>query len=69
MKSYKLIDLKTVLNIYPVSRATLYRQIKSGSFPEPYRLGTRRSAWNLDEVEECISELKKVALRGNGLGC
>ncbi|MBZ6971718.1 AlpA family phage regulatory protein [Klebsiella grimontii] len=62
MTSYKLIDLKTVLDIYPVSRATLYRQIKSGVFPEPIQIGARRVAWRLEEVQAYISELQKVKL-------
>lgn len=62
MNSCKLIDLETVLNIYPVSRATLYRQIKSGVFPEPVQIGARRVAWRLEEVQAHINELQKVAL-------
>ena len=63
MNSCKLIDLKTVLNIYPVSRATLYRQIKVGIFPEPVQIGIRRVAWRLEEVQARINELQKVALK------
>ncbi|EBP2521090.1 AlpA family phage regulatory protein [Salmonella enterica] len=63
MTSYKLIDLKTVLDIYPVSRATLYRQIKAGVFPEPVQIGARRVAWRLEEVEARINELQKVVLK------
>ncbi|WP_213991521.1 AlpA family phage regulatory protein [Sodalis sp. dw_96] len=63
MNNCKLIDLKTVLGIYPVSRATLYRQIKAGIFPEPVQLGVRRVAWRQDEVQAHISELQKVALK------
>ncbi|EHD22797.1 MULTISPECIES: helix-turn-helix transcriptional regulator [Brenneria] len=62
MNSCKLINLKTVLDIYPVSRASLYRQIKAGKFPEPVQIGARRVAWRLKEVEAHISELQKVAL-------
>lgn len=63
MTSYKLIDLKTVLNIYPVSRATLYRQINAGVFPEPVQIGARRVAWRQEEVQAHINELPKVALK------
>lgn len=62
MNSCKLIDVKTVLDIYPVSRATLYRQIKSGVFPGPVQIGARRVAWRLEEVQAHINELQKVAL-------
>lgn len=63
MENLQLISLKTVLDIYPVSRATLYRQIKSGLFPEPVQIGARRVAWRMEEVQLRISELKKVALK------
>lgn len=62
MHSCKLVDLKMVLDIYPVSRATLYRQINAGVFPEPVQIGARRVAWRLEEVQAHINELQKVAL-------
>ena len=62
MNSYKLINLKTVLDIYPVARATLYRQIKAGIFPESVQIGARRVAWRLEEVHAHINGLQKVAL-------
>ncbi|WP_343516930.1 helix-turn-helix transcriptional regulator [Klebsiella quasivariicola] len=62
MTSCKLIDLKTVLDIYPVSRSTLYRQIKTGAFPELVQIGARRVAWRQEEVQAHIRELQKVAL-------
>lgn len=62
MNSCKLIDLETVLDIYPVSRPTLYRQMKAGKFPEPVRISPHRVAWRLEEVQAHISGLQKVAL-------
>ncbi|MBA5235475.1 helix-turn-helix transcriptional regulator [Pectobacterium aroidearum] len=62
MKNVQLIPLKMVLEIYPVSRATLYRQIKAGFFPEPVQIGARRVAWRMDEIQERIDNLQKVAL-------
>lgn len=62
MKNVQLISLKDVLKIYPVSRATLYRQIKVGIFIEPVRIGARRVAWRLEEVEAYIEKLQKVPL-------
>ncbi|WCG82256.1 helix-turn-helix transcriptional regulator [Pectobacterium sp. A5351] len=63
MKNLQLISLKMVLEIYPVSRATLYRQIKAGLFPEPVQIGARRVAWRIDEIQERIDNLQKVALK------
>ena len=38
-----------------VSRATLYRRVRDGSFPAPFRVGPRASRWRLDEVEEYMA--------------
>ncbi len=60
MKNVQLISIKELLTIYPVSRATLYRQIKAGMMPAPVKIGLRRVAWRLDEVEHHIENLKKA---------
>jgi prophage regulatory protein len=62
MNDCKLIGIKTVLDIYPVSRATLYRQIKVGLFPEPVQIGVRRVAWRMDQVLAHINGLQNVPL-------
>ena len=38
MNASRLIKLKTVLEYCALSKATLYRQIKAGRFPEPVRI-------------------------------
>ncbi|MDJ4165317.1 AlpA family phage regulatory protein [Salmonella enterica] len=48
--------------MYPVSRATLYRQIKAGLFPEPVRIGARRVAWRMEDIHAHISGLPNVEL-------
>lgn len=62
MNNCRLLDIKTVLGMYPVSRATLYRQIKAGLFPEPVRIGTRRAAWRMEDIHAHISGLPNVEL-------
>lgn len=64
MKNVQLISLKKLLEIYPVSRATIYRQIKAGLLPAPVHIGTRRVAWRLDEIEQHIENLQKVQMAG-----
>lgn len=64
MKSIQLISLKELMKIYPISRATVYRQIKAGLLPAPVQIGTRRVAWRLDEIEQHIEHLQKVQLAG-----
>ncbi|MCG9737687.1 AlpA family transcriptional regulator [Shewanella insulae] len=56
----KLIKLKEVMEITSLSKATLYRMIKQGAFPEQLSIGGRAVAWVEDEVliwiEERVSE-------------
>ena len=37
-------------NVNPVSKATLYNQIKEGSFPRPINIGPRAVAWLEDDL-------------------
>ncbi|HCB1239863.1 MULTISPECIES: helix-turn-helix transcriptional regulator [Klebsiella] len=61
MKNVQLISKIDVLKLYPVSRATLDRQVKAGIFPKPLRIGARRVAWRLEDVETHIEKLVKVS--------
>ncbi len=52
----RLLRLRSVLNIIPVSKSTFYAGIASGRFPAPVKLG-RNSFWRL-------SDLRKLVERG-----
>lgn len=56
--SIQLLRLPEVLKIYPVSRPTLYRRIRDGKFPRPYKDGVC-SLWDEREVMEVSSQLQK----------
>ncbi|GKW29609.1 helix-turn-helix transcriptional regulator [Pectobacterium brasiliense] len=71
MNASRLIKLKTVLEYCAFSRATLYRQIKAGHFPEPIRLtgglddantASRSVAWREEEIQQWIANRQKVPL-------
>ncbi|MDU7128320.1 MAG: AlpA family transcriptional regulator [Escherichia coli] len=71
MHNSRLIKLKTVLEYCAFSRATLYRQIKAGHFPEPVRLtgslggvdtSSRSVAWREEEILQWIGSRQKVPL-------
>ena len=67
MPNARLIKITTVLEVCALSRATLYRQIKAGYFPEPVRLtgckSSRSVAWREEEVQNWIAERQTVNLR------
>lgn len=49
----RLLRLRTVLGIIPVSKSTLYAGIASGHFPPPVKLG-RNSFWRLSDLQKLI---------------
>lgn len=56
----KLIKLKDVTEMTTLSKATIYRLIKQGSFPRQISLGPRAVAWRLSDVVTWI-ELKTLS--------
>lgn len=50
----QLIPITEVLRRTSVSRATLYRLIKSGDFPKQVKVGLRRSGWRESDVDQWL---------------
>lgn len=44
----------------PVSPATIWRWIKDGTFPEPFKLGEKTTVWNISDVESWIEQQKNT---------
>ena len=40
----------------PVSPATVWRWVREGQFPKPFKLGNRVTVWNLAEVDAFIEQ-------------
>lgn len=53
----RFMRLPEVLEIYPVSKGTLWLHIKAGSFPAPHKLGPRCTAWRLSEIEAHFAKI------------
>jgi prophage regulatory protein len=45
-----------VLRLVPISRTTLWRWVRAGTFPKPQKLGPRTSAWRTSDVRRFLSE-------------
>ncbi len=59
----ELMKIDQVLAACGISKATLYRMIKQGTFMEPVSPTEGRSvAWRSDEVEQWINERPRVHL-------
>lgn len=54
----KLIKLKEVLEIFPVSKSTWYRGIKSGLYPTQIYLSVGCVAWKASEIYALAENLQ-----------
>jgi prophage regulatory protein len=54
----RLLRLKQVLELIPISRANWYAGVKAGRYPEPVHLGPRCVAWRESDIANVIGSLK-----------
>ena len=54
-KEEKLLRMDAVLRRIACSRSTLYRELESGHFPKPLRLGIRGVAWRASDLDRWIA--------------
>lgn len=45
---------KQIAGLLPFSRATLWRRVKDGTFPQPVKLSERTTAWPTAEIRKWI---------------
>lgn len=45
-----------LLALLPFSSSTLWRKVSEGSFPKPYRIGARMTAWKIGEIRQWLSQ-------------
>jgi len=50
----------TVLIFVPISRATLWRKVKTGEFPKPVKLGVKITAWRVEEIRAYLDTVGGV---------
>ena len=55
----KLVRVRDVIELTGISRTSLWRLIKAGGFPEPFRLGPRINCWYEDEVLEWFNSRRE----------
>lgn len=47
----RMLNLRTVMEMTDLSRTTVWRRAREGTFPAPYRLSANRVAWSLRAIE------------------
>lgn len=53
------IRLPTLMGLYGVSAATIWRGVKSGTIPKPCKLTERTTAWNVGLVRASLAAKAK----------
>lgn len=48
-------------NLVPVGSSTLWRWIKAGQFPQPFKLGPGVTAWRVEDVRAWLDERARVS--------
>ncbi len=48
------VRLPAILNVYPVGKSTWWEGVGTGRFPQPVKLGTRTTAWRVEDIVALI---------------
>lgn len=62
----RILRRREVERLTRLSKASIYRQIHSGSFPRPLKLGERAVGWRAEEIEEWLASRERAGLGGSG---
>lgn len=54
----QLIKTDEIAAKYPISRPTIFRNIKNGRFPQPISPGSKIFKWKRSEIEEFFKDAK-----------
>jgi len=49
------VRLSTILILIPIGRSTWWHKVKLGEYPQPVKLGTRTTAWKVEDIRSLIS--------------
>lgn len=66
--THKVLRLQDVIHACNISRSSIYKGMKDGTFPKSGRLGTRMVGWNETQINEWIEDRfreRDEAMEGN----
>lgn len=52
----QLASTRAKPGLLPVSPATIWRWVKEGKFPKPFKLASQTTVWNAKEVYEFLAQ-------------
>ena len=53
------VRLKTILQVFPVSRSTWWEGVRKKRFPQPVKLGPRITAWKAEDIHALLADQGK----------
>lgn len=56
------LRLPEVLKLIPVSKSTWWAGVRSGRYPQSFKLGERITAWKAEEIKEFIQNASHTKL-------
>lgn len=59
LPSEGFIRVRQVLQMFPISRTTLWRKVNAGEFPEPRKLGPKTTVWDIEELRAFKNSVSK----------
>lgn len=62
--SVVLIRLPEVQQMIGLSRTTIWRAVRSGTFPSPLRVSQNAVAWRRDEIQTWIQQRPRTVIGG-----
>lgn len=63
LKVYRLTTLASTPDksgLIPVSPATIWRWVKNGTFPAPFKLGQNTTVWDADEIDQWLGKQREA---------
>lgn len=57
----QLASTKAKPGLLPVSQATIWRWVREGKFPKPFKLAPGTTCWNSDHVDAFIAAQQEVS--------
>lgn len=54
LPKFGFLRLKDVLKVFPVSKTTWWDGVKTGRYPQPYKLSEKITAWKVSDIQELV---------------
>ena len=62
----RIVRLPEVMRLTGLSKTTIHRRYRAGTFPRPLRLGPQSIGWRLGEILAWLESLPRAGATGGG---